>query len=73
MSSRLEWRSQNLRGTAPWKKARRGELRDLVATIGLPTFFVTLSAADLHWHFLHDAIIRHAADRPGPEAGKGSD
>ena len=68
MCSRLEWWSQNLRGTASWKKARRGELRDLVATLGLPTFFVTLSAADLHWHFLHDAIVRHGASGKGPEA-----
>ena len=67
MCSRLEWWSQNLRGTAAWKKARRGELRDLVATIGLPTFFVTLSAADLHWHFLHETIIRHAGGRDGSE------
>ena len=56
ISSRLEGWSQNLRGTAAWKKDRRGELRDMIATLGLPTLFVTLSAADLHWHFLHDAI-----------------
>ena len=67
MSNRLEWWSQNLRGTAAWKKARRGELRDFVATVGLPTFFVTLSAADLHWHYLHETIIHHLSGRVNPE------
>ena len=68
LSSRLECWPQSLRGTAAWKKARRGELRDVMATIGLPTFFVTLSAADLHWHFLHETIMRHSGGCEGQEA-----
>ena len=59
MAKKLQWWSQNLRGSAAWKGARRSELRDMIATVGLPTFFVTLSAADLHWHHLHAAISKH--------------
>ena len=73
ISSRLEGWSQNLRGTAAWKKDRRGELRDMIATLGLPTLFVTLSAADLHWHFLHDAINQHLGASPaGSDGGSAS-
>ena len=63
--TKLQWWSQNLRGTPSWKRARRSELRDLISAIGLPTFFVTLSAADLHWRHLHDTIARHAGISPG--------
>ena len=73
ISSRLGGWSQNLRGTAAWKKDRRGELRDMIATLGLPTLFVTLSAADLHWHFLHDAINQHLGASPaGSDGGSAS-
>ena len=62
LSKRLEWWAKNLRGTSAFKKAKRGELKDLVACIGLPTYFLTLSAADLHWAELHKEIIRQNPD-----------
>ena len=48
-----------MRGSAAWKRARRGELQELIAVLGVPTFFLTLSAADSHRAALHDVIMRH--------------
>ncbi|XP_054257274.1 uncharacterized protein LOC128982231 [Macrosteles quadrilineatus] len=41
--------ANKLRGTRPYWRARLGELLDMEAQLGLPTVFLTLSAADLHW------------------------
>ena len=56
---KLSYWGASMRGSAAWKRARRGELQELIAVLGLPTFFLTLSAADLHWAALHDLIMRH--------------
>ena len=51
----------HIRGTMNWKLSKRMELYDIVDFIGLPTFFITLSAADLHWPDLHVLMQRHEA------------
>jgi hypothetical protein len=38
-----------MHGTPQWKAQRKAELIDMVEDIGLPTFFVTFSAADHNW------------------------
>ena len=38
----------HIRGTLQWKLSKRLELYDMVDFVGLPTFFLTLSAADSH-------------------------
>ncbi|KAK3926023.1 LOW QUALITY PROTEIN: ATP-dependent DNA helicase [Frankliniella fusca] len=43
------FQSSNIRGTKPYWKSRTGELMDMVEQLGLPTIFLTLSCADLHW------------------------
>ena len=45
----LHYFASSLRGTPQWKRARRSELLDLIEEVGMPTFFFTTSAADLHW------------------------
>ena len=49
----------HIRGTLQWKLSRRLELYDMVEFIGLPTFFLTLSAADAHWPDLQLLMKRH--------------
>lgn len=44
--------SSAMRGTPPYWAARRRELAAYVSNLGSPHLFVTLSAADLHWHDL---------------------
>ena len=48
-----------IRGTAQWKYAKRLELSDMIEFLGLPTFFVTFSAADNHWPDLQHLMKRH--------------
>lgn len=48
--------ASNLRGTKSYWHARAGELRDMVEQLGLPTLFLTLSAADMHWEKLFQLI-----------------
>ncbi|KAF0310335.1 hypothetical protein FJT64_018670 [Amphibalanus amphitrite] len=45
----LHYFASSLRGTPQWKRARRFELLDLIEEVGMPAFFLTTSAADLHW------------------------
>ena len=49
IENQLHYFASSLRGTPQWKLARRFELLDLIEEVGMPTFFVTTSAADLHW------------------------
>ena len=49
IENKLHYFARSLRGTLQWKLARRSELLDLIKEVGMPTFFLTTSAADLHW------------------------
>ncbi|KAK3922134.1 ATP-dependent DNA helicase [Frankliniella fusca] len=49
LMNRIFYQSSNIRGTKPYWKTRTGELMDMVEELGLPTIFLTLSCADLHW------------------------
>ena len=49
----------HIRGTLQWKLSKRLELHDMVDFVGLPTFFITLSAADSHWTDLQIMMKRH--------------
>lgn len=46
-----------LHGTRQYWGARLSELLDMVEQLGLPTLFMTLSAADLHWPDLFRLIL----------------
>lgn len=46
----------NIRGTRPYWGKRLRELPDMVDTLGMPTIFFTLSAADLHWPELFNVL-----------------
>lgn len=57
-----------LRGTRQYWGARRSELLDLIDQVGLPTFFMTLSAADLHWPDLFRLLLtQHDFERDPDE------
>ena len=45
----LHYFASSLHGTPQWKRARRSELLDLIEEVGMPTFFLTTSAAARHW------------------------
>ncbi|KAK3916400.1 ATP-dependent DNA helicase [Frankliniella fusca] len=53
---KLMYYSSNLRGTRSYWNARCGELTDMVSQFGLPTFFLTLSSADMHWPDLYKLL-----------------
>ncbi|KAK3907787.1 ATP-dependent DNA helicase [Frankliniella fusca] len=53
---KLMYYSSNLRGTRSYWNARCGELTDMVSQLGLPTFFLTLSSADMHWPDLYKLL-----------------
>ena len=59
IQNKLMYFGSSLRGSLQWKKTRRSELLDLIDEKGLPTFFITLSAADLHWPDLQSMMMRH--------------
>ena len=59
---RLSYFGSQLRGTAAWKRARRGELLDLMDEIGLPHFFLTWSAADVQWDMLQRLLTAAETD-----------
>ncbi|KAE8739488.1 hypothetical protein FOCC_FOCC015019 [Frankliniella occidentalis] len=46
------YHGNKLHGTRQFWHARCGELLDMVDQLGIPTLFLTLSAADLHWEDL---------------------
>lgn len=59
---------KNLRSTRPYWYQRSRELLTMIETIGTPTLFITLSAADLHWNKLHllldpDHTIQESSSR----------
>ena len=60
ISNRLFHFGANLRGTPAWKIGRRGELLDMIETLGLPNFFITWSAADMQWDSLQ-ALLKAAS------------
>ena len=43
----------NIKGIMQWKISKRMEHYDMKNFLGLPTFFITFSAADSHWHGGH--------------------
>lgn len=45
--------NQNLRTTSSYWQKNMRELIDMVQYVGSPTFFITLSAADIHWKELN--------------------
>ncbi|KAK3911536.1 ATP-dependent DNA helicase [Frankliniella fusca] len=51
--NKLMFMGSNLKGSKAYWKSRCGELRDMVEQIGLPTIFLTLSAADFYWPDLY--------------------
>ncbi|KAK3919299.1 ATP-dependent DNA helicase [Frankliniella fusca] len=46
------YHGNKLKGTRQFWQSRCGELLDMVNQLGVPTLFLTLSAADLHWEDL---------------------
>ncbi|KAK3922297.1 ATP-dependent DNA helicase [Frankliniella fusca] len=46
------YHGNKLKGTRQFWQSRCGELLDMVNQLGVPTLFMTLSAADLHWEDL---------------------
>ncbi|KAK3922031.1 ATP-dependent DNA helicase [Frankliniella fusca] len=46
------YHGNKMKGTRQFWHARCGELLDMVNQLGVPTLFLTLSAADLHWEDL---------------------
>ena len=51
-----------------WKLSRRMELYDMIDFLGIPTFFMTLSAADTHWPDLQLLLKRHEEGELPPGA-----
>ncbi|PAA81629.1 hypothetical protein BOX15_Mlig023830g1 [Macrostomum lignano] len=47
--SSVSARASELRGTASYWQSKRRQLEAMIKTIGLPHYFVTLSAADIQW------------------------
>ncbi|KAK3914465.1 Vacuolar membrane-associated protein iml1 [Frankliniella fusca] len=50
---KIMFNARNLRGSKAYWHSRSGELRDMVNQLNMPTIFLTLSAADLHWKDLY--------------------
>ena len=50
--------SKNVRGSAYWQN-KLYELLAMLHTLGIPTWFMTLSAADLHWTEMIEAVSIH--------------
>ncbi|KAE8739677.1 hypothetical protein FOCC_FOCC014815 [Frankliniella occidentalis] len=46
---KLMFMGSHIRGSKAFWKSRSGELRDMIEQLGLPTIFLTMSAADLFW------------------------
>ena len=51
--------SSGFRDTMQWKMSKRLELYDMIEFKGMPTFFITFSAADTHWPDLQYIMKRH--------------
>ncbi|KAK3931974.1 ATP-dependent DNA helicase, partial [Frankliniella fusca] len=49
LMKKIMLQSSSLRGSKQYWSARAGELTDMCEQLGLPTVFLTLSCADLHW------------------------
>ena len=62
ISKRLFHFGAQLRGTPAWKRARRGELLDMMEEHGLPHFFMTWSAADVQWKHLQENLMAAEGD-----------
>ncbi|KAE8738768.1 hypothetical protein FOCC_FOCC015740 [Frankliniella occidentalis] len=50
---KVMFHARNLRGSKAYWHSRAGELHDMVNQLHMPTIFLTLSAADLHWKDLY--------------------
>ena len=68
----IEWGllhfGSSIRGTTQWKLSKRLELADMIAFLGMPTFFITFSAADLHWPDLQYLLKKHEEGPIPPDA-----
>ena len=60
---------QSIRGTRPYWSMEGAKLRDMIFQIGTPTFFYTLSMADMSWPDLH-CLMPDDPFRPGLTAGE---
>lgn len=49
----IMFQASNLKGSKAYWRTRANELQDMVEQLGLPTIFLTLSAADGHWEDLY--------------------
>uniref|UniRef100_A0A1I8H6W3 ATP-dependent DNA helicase n=2 Tax=Macrostomum lignano TaxID=282301 RepID=A0A1I8H6W3_9PLAT len=58
--SSVSARASELRGTASYWQSKRRQLEAMIKTIGLPHYFVTLSAADIQWpELLQKFFVEH--------------
>lgn len=64
--SKLSWYIANITGSdAYWYKAKE-ELKAIIQHAGPPTFFFTLSAADMHWPELHALLGSNITNNDNP-------
>ena len=55
---------KTVKATRPYWQMEGGKLRDMITQIGTPTFFYTLSMADMSWPDLHN-LMPENPHRPG--------
>ena len=57
------WRVlKSVRGSPPYWQHELYELLAMLHALGKPTFFITLSAADLHWWEMLEATAVHCGE-----------
>ncbi|KAK3926417.1 THAP domain-containing protein 11 [Frankliniella fusca] len=59
LMKKIMFQGSNIRGTKAFWHARGRELQAMLEQMGLPTLFLTLSAADMHWPFLFKLLAPH--------------
>ena len=62
---------KTVKATRPYWNMEGGKLRDMIAQTGMPTFFYTLSMADMSWPDLHE-LIPEDPSAPGLTASQAS-
>ena len=50
---------KNIRGSPAYWQHELYDLLVMLCTLGIPTWFITLSAADLHWTEMIEAVSIH--------------
>lgn len=53
---KIMFQASNIRGTKAFWNVRGRELRNMIEQLGMPTLFLTLSAADMHWPELYKIL-----------------